>query len=45
MAKFEELMMEQINLQASIAADKSKGMNYINKANCCKNDPKESLGK
>ncbi len=45
MAKFEELMMEQINLQASIAADKSKGMNYINKANCCKNDPKESPGK
>lgn len=31
MAKLEELMQEQIRLQAPAAADKAKGMNYIYK--------------
>ena len=31
MSKLEALMQEQVKLQASMAADKSKGMNYINK--------------
>ena len=37
MAKLEELMMEQVKLQASMAADKPKGMNYINKTATDKN--------
>ena len=31
MAKFENLVMEQIKIQMSMAAEKSKGLNYINK--------------
>ena len=37
MAKLEELMMEQVKLQASMAAEKNKGMNYICKTATDKN--------
>jgi Helix-turn-helix. len=29
MAKLEEIMMEQVKLQVSMAADKTKGINYV----------------
>lgn len=32
MAKLENLMMEQVKFQASMAAEKAKGINYIKKA-------------
>ena len=41
MSKLEALMLEQIQLQTPAAADKAKGMNYINKAILDKNNPKK----
>lgn len=40
MSKLEALMLEQIQLQTPAAADKAKGINYINKAILDKNNPK-----
>ena len=40
MSKLEALMLEQIQLQTPVAADKAKGINYINKAILDKNNPK-----
>ena len=40
MAKFEALMQEQIKLQTPAAADRAKGINYINKVLLDKNSPK-----
>ncbi len=45
MAKLEELMQEQLKLQVAIAADKSKGMGYINKAYSDRNNPKNKTFK
>lgn len=39
MSKLEALMLEQIQLQTPAAADKAKGINYINKAILDKNNP------
>jgi hypothetical protein len=39
MSKLEALMLEQIQLQTPAAADKAKGINYINKAILDKNIP------
>lgn len=41
MSKLEALMLEQIQLQTPAAADKAKGINYINKAILDKNNPKK----
>jgi transcriptional regulator with XRE-family HTH domain len=42
MSKLEALMLEQIQLQTPAAADKAKGINYINKAILDKNNPKKT---
>ena len=42
MSKLEALMLEQIQLQTPAAADKAKGINYINKAILDKNNPKKN---
>ena len=40
MSKLEALMLEQIKLQTPAAADKAKGINYINKNILEKSNPK-----
>ena len=40
MAKLEEIMMELVKLQVPMAADKSKGLNYIKKNASSGNSPK-----
>ena len=40
MYKLEALMLEQIKLQTPAAADKAKGINYINKNILEKSNPK-----
>ena len=42
MAKLEALILEQIQLQTPAAADKAKGINYINKTILGKNPEKQS---
>lgn len=40
MAKFEALLKENVKIQLSIAAEKMKGLNYIQKINAERNNPK-----